>query len=67
MSKHEVIYPFRDLEDKKATFPDGRVYQVGDKFPATKEMERKVTDERIEELSSNKNKIGKPLIKEVGE
>jgi len=62
--KHEVIYPFRDLEDKKKTFPDGREYAVGDAFPATN---RKVADERLEELKGSDNKIGHPLIKEVEE
>lgn len=61
---YKVIHPFRDLQDTGKTFPDGRVYAIGDKFPATK---RKVSDERLEELKSADNKIGKPLIKEVGE
>lgn len=60
---YKVIHPFRDLEDTGKSFPNGRVYAVGDKFPATK---RKVSEERIEALISNKNKIGTPLIKEVG-
>lgn len=58
---YEVIHPFRDLQDTGKIFPKGRVYAIGDKFPATK---RKLTDERVEELKSDKNKIGKPLIKE---
>lgn len=62
--KYKVIHPFRDLEDTGKTFPDGREYAVGDEFPATK---RKVQDDRIEELLGNKNKIGRPLIVEVGD
>lgn len=62
--KYKVIHPFRDLEDIGKTFPDGREYAVGDEFPATK---RKVQDDRIEELLGNKNKIGRPLITEVGD
>lgn len=58
---YTVIHPFRDLEDTGKTFPNGRVYAVGDKFPATK---RKISDERIDELKGSENKIGKPLIKE---
>ena len=61
---YKVVYPFRDLEDKKKSFPNGRRYDVGDPFPATK---RKVSDERIMELSGEDNKIGKVLIEKVGE
>lgn len=57
---HEVIYPFRDLQDTGKTFPDGRVYAIGDEFPKGK---KKVSEERIAELEGNKNKIGRPLIK----
>lgn len=64
MAKYKVIHPFRDLEDKGKTFPNGREYAVGDAFPATK---RKVSDERIEELKGTSNKIGKPLIEAVEE
>lgn len=62
--EYKVIHPFRDLEDTGKTFPNGREYAVGDTFPATK---RKVSDERIEELKGSDNKIGKPLIEEVGD
>lgn len=55
----KVIYPFRDLEDTGKSFPNGRVYAVGDEYPATK---RKVSDERISELKGHNNKIGYPLI-----
>jgi len=58
---YTVIHPFRDAQDTGKRFPKGRLYAIGDKFPATK---RKIADERLEELLSNKNKIGKPLIKE---
>lgn len=61
---YKVIHPFRDLEDTGKTFPNGREYAVGDEFPATK---RKVQDDRIEELLGNNNKIGRPLITEVGD
>lgn len=64
--KYESIYFWRDLQDKKKSFPDGRVYNVGDPYPATKEMEKQLTPERLEELSTDKNLIGKPLIKKVG-
>lgn len=54
---YEVIRSFRDLED------DNHVYQVGDKFPRKGRSKK----ERIEELAGNANKIGEPLIAEVGE
>ncbi|WP_028125598.1 hypothetical protein [Eremococcus coleocola] len=59
---YTVIHAFRDLEDINASNPDGRVYMPGDTFPATK---RRVAKARIEELSTDKNKIGKPLIEAV--
>lgn len=50
---YRVIVEFADLQD------NNHVYRVGDKYPRTR---RKVARNRIEELSSSKNKIGKPLI-----
>lgn len=61
---YEVIYPFRDLEDKNKANPNGRLYNVGDAFPAT---QRKVSEDRISELMGSNNKIGYPLIKVVVE
>lgn len=55
LKKYVVLHDFKDLEDK------GAVYFKGDTYP------RKglhVDDERIQELSSDENKIGKQLIKE---
>lgn len=57
MSKHVVIYRFKDLQD------NDHVYNVGDKFP----RKGRVKKTRIEELMSSENKIGKPLIVEVKE
>ncbi|MEK3955376.1 hypothetical protein [Psychrobacillus sp. FSL K6-1464] len=57
MSKVEVIKSFRDLED------ENHVYKVGDKYP----RKGRARKERIEELAGNENKIGEPLIAEVGE
>ncbi|MBG9983338.1 hypothetical protein HYO62_00390 [Aerococcaceae bacterium DSM 111022] len=62
MEEYKVIHPFKDLEDKAKTFPNGREYHTGDKFPMTK---RNVPPERIEELSTSNNKIGRPLIVRV--
>lgn len=57
MPKYEVVKSFKDLED------DNHIYQKGDKYP----RKGKVKKERVEELSSKDNKIGEPLIAEVGE
>jgi hypothetical protein len=54
--KYEVIHPFHDLQDKN------KVYGIGDKFP--KPANKKVSEERLAELLSSNNKLGKPLIKE---
>lgn len=57
--KYEVLHKFIDLEDKK------KVYDVGDRFP--KPANKKVSHDRILELSTSDNKRGKVLIKEVKE
>lgn len=57
--KATVIYPFYDLEDESE-----HVYNVGDSFPREG---HKVTKERLKELSSDENKIGKPLIEVIVE
>lgn len=44
--------------------PNGRLYKVGDKYPATK---RPIDEDRVAELISDDNKIGVPLIDKVGE
>lgn len=60
----KVIRAFRDLQDKNKSNPTGRLYQVGDPFPATK---RKVNEERITELATKANKNKQVYIEEVGE
>lgn len=55
--KCEVLRKFYDRQD-----PEKTIYKKGDTFPR-KGM--KVTKERLKELSSTKNRIGKKLIKEV--
>jgi len=55
---YKVITQFKDLQDKN------RVYNVGDKFPATK---RKVSEDRLDELSGDSNKLGKPVIEKEGD
>ena len=55
---YKVIERFMDLHD------DNYIYEVGDAYP------REGADptlERIRELASNSNKIGKPLIEEIAE
>ena len=53
---YEVIHFFTDLQDFD------HPYNVGDKFPRDG---LKVIAERINELSTNENRQGKPLIKKI--
>lgn len=55
---YKVIHYFTDLQDFS------HPYKVGDKFPR---LGLKVSDKRLEELASSKNKQGKPLIQKVEE
>lgn len=55
---YKVISYFTDLQDFN------HPYKVGDEFPR---LGLKVSDKRLEELASNKNKQGKPLIEKVEE
>jgi len=52
--KYVVVHRFKDLQD------NNRIYRPGDKFNHAGK-----TKERIKELSSKNNKIGKILIKEA--
>ena len=54
MWQYKVIYPFRDLQD------NNYVYKEGDIFPRDG---AEVSKDRFAELKTDKNKIGKPLIK----
>ena len=60
--KYEVIENFKDLEDNEYVY----LKNVKGKNIYPREG-LKPTKKRIEELSSNKNKIGKPLIKKIEE
>lgn len=53
--KYKVIKQFRDLQD------NNHIYNVGDKYP----RKGRSNKERTEELLSNENKIGVPLIAEI--
>lgn len=53
---YEVIKHFVDLQD------NGYSYEVGDEFPRRGKI---VSDDRLNELASNKNKRGTPLIKKI--
>lgn len=55
---YRVIHPFFDLQDKER-----HTYKVGDSFPYKGE----VSEERVAELTGNKNKLGKPVIELVEE
>lgn len=55
---YKTIVYFEDLQDKS------RPYNVGDEFPR-KGLE--VSEERLEELSTAKNRRGTPLIQKIEE
>ena len=57
--KYEVLHKFIDLEDKN------KVYNAGDTYP--KPANKKVSHDRILDLTSSDNKRGKVLIKEIEE
>lgn len=57
--KYVVIHDFKDLNDKNI------IYINGDTYP--RRADAVIDEERIKELTSSKNKIGKPLIKEISE
>ena len=52
---YKVIKTFKDAQD-------GYMYHVGDKFPHSG---AEASEERIEELASDKNRRGMPLIVEI--
>lgn len=54
MWQYRVVHKFKDLED------NGYIYEVGDIYPRQGVI---VSKERFAELKTDKNKIGKPLIK----
>ena len=53
---YKAIAYFTDLQD------NGHIYRAGDVFPRSG---FEATEERINELSSNENRRGKPLIAEA--
>ena len=55
---YRVIHNFYDLKD------NNHAYSVGDTFPHNGV---EVDSERIAELSSDKNRLGVPLIEEIAE
>ena len=54
MWRYKVIHSFKDLQDNMY------IYKVGDIYPR---QGVHVDKERIDELKTARNKIGKPLIK----
>lgn len=53
---YKVVIDFADLHDKQ------HIYRAGDSFPRSG---YEVSDERLKELSSSANRLGKPLISKV--
>jgi len=58
MARYVVVKSFKDLQDGQ------RIYRVGDEYPR---KGYKPTKKRVEELSTNRNLRGEPLIAEVKE
>lgn len=58
---YKVVYEFKDLHDNE------HIYVVNDVYPHEGINETDIPRERIKELSTKKNKIGKVLIKEINE
>lgn len=54
-----VVSSFKDLTDNEFE------YTVGDEFPRKERDINDITKERLEELTTNKNKKGRILIKEI--
>lgn len=57
--KFITIQDFKDLEDKD------KIYYKSDRYP--KPVNKIVSEERLEQLLSNTNKQGRPVIKELKE
>lgn len=58
-TKYIVVEDFMDLKDRK------KVYRKGDVYPSP--ANKKVSDERIKELTSKDNQQGRPVIKAEGQ
>jgi len=57
--KYNVIRDFKDLKDKN------KIYKRGDSYP--KPANKKVSDERIKQLTTKNNKQGRPVIEAIEE
>ena len=58
-TKYTVVEDFTDLQDKN------KVYHKGDVYPNP--ANKNISKERIKELTSSDNKMGKPVIEESKE
>lgn len=56
---YRVIHDFKDLQDKN------KIYRAGDSYPAP--ANKKVSDERLNQLLSKNNRQGLAVIQEVSE
>jgi hypothetical protein len=56
MSRYEVIRDFTDGKDRN------KKYKVGESFPQP--ANKKISPDRLKELSSSNNKLGQPVIRE---
>lgn len=56
--QYVVLHDFKDLQDRDIVYIKDEIYP--------KRADSDISEERIQELMSDQNKIGKPLIKEQG-
>lgn len=61
--KYIVVYPFLDLNDKKHKYDLNKTYPREDM--TDEELKNALSEERIHQLTTNENKIGQILIKEL--
>lgn len=61
-AKYQALVDFTDLQDKDSK-GKGKIYEKDDTFP--RPANKKIEDERIQELLSHDNRRGFPVIKEV--
>lgn len=63
MSKYVVIHDFTDLQDSSKG--KNKVYRSGDSYPNP--ANKKISDERLAQLSGKNNRLGVAVIREVKE
>lgn len=65
MSKYVVLHAFKDLQDIDPKTKKNKIYKKDETFPNP--ANKKVSKERIAQLTSTDNKQGRAVIEEVKE